>query len=305
MRSKVLLSTLIVTFFHAQGAPAEKLKIEKIKASALTQKIYDEVEEVTDAELRAKAGSQSKWSLSGHLGYSGPRIDRLHEEVRPNPDNQPQPKQTSVQGNLGVRYRFSSSTSVSADTGVRFFTPLEGARDGEMNDPGISLEKLYRLMGLQMRSRYSYSITTSEIYSSQGQVGTLNMAHDFKRRIGGDYSPFLFSVGSSFNWFLFDRAYEAGSDFKNVSNYLFSIYPGLQYNIRDNFNVGSSLSFSYSNVRRANNWWDWEKRLWSQRLSFGYGLTRNAYLAPYINFFPEEFTWDTTSVNMNIYLNLF
>ncbi len=283
----------------------EKTGESKVVLKALKQKEYKEVEEVTDAELRAKAGSQSKWSLSGYLGYSGPRIDRLHEEVRPNPDNQPQPADTSVQGSLGIRYRWSSSTSISADTGMRFFTPLAGARRGEVSDPGVSLERLYKLWGLQMRSRYSLSATTAAIYKEQGQVGTFNMAHDFKRRIGGSQSPVLFSVGSSFNWFFFERAYQAGQDIRGVSNYLFTVFPGLQYNIRDNLQIGTSIAAGYSNPRSEDNWWNWNQRMGSQRLTLGYGVTRDIFLAPYLNFFPEEFTWDTTSVNMNMYINLF
>lgn len=294
-----LLAFLLTETAFAENAGSES----RVLIKALKQKKYDEVKEVTDAELRAKAGSRSKWSISGYLGYSGPRVDRLHAEVRPNPDNQPQEPRTSVSGSLGVRYRWSASTSVSADTGLRFFTPLSGARDGEVSDPGVSLEKLYTLLGLQMRSRYSLSVTTSDYYSRQGQVGTLNMAHDFKRRIGGSESRFLWSVGSSFNWFLFERPVRNGD--AHVSNYLFSIYPGLQYNILDNLQLGTSLAFGYSNPRREPNWWNWEKRLWSQRLSLGYGLTRNAFLSPYLNFYPEEFTWDTTSFNMNVYLNIF
>lgn len=293
-----LLGGLFVQPVFAQN-PNQK---NSVLIEALKQKKYEEVKEVTDAELRAKAGSRSQWSLSGHLGYSGPRIDRLHEEVRPNPDNRPQPKETSVSGSLGGRYRLSSSTSISADTGLRFFTPLSGAKEGEFDDPSMSLEKLYKLWELQMRSRYTVSVTTSDIYASQGQVGGLNMSHDFKRRLS-QLSPVLFSVGSSFNWFLFDRPFR-NTDMR-VSNYLFSVYPGLQYNIQDNLHVGSSLAFGYSNLRGDENWWNWDKNLWSQRLSLGYGLTRNAFLSPYLNFFPEKFTWDTTSFNMNVYFNLF
>lgn len=273
--------------------------------TVIKQKEFKEVEDVTDAELRAKAGSRSKWSLSGYLGYSGPRIDRLSEELRPNPDNVPQPAETSVQGSLGIRYRWSPSASITADTGLRFFTPIEGAKEWEVNDPGVSLEKLYDLWGLQMRSRYSLSATTTAIYAAQGQVGTLNMAHDFKRRLGGEMSRTMLSVGSSFNWFLFDRGYNSETDFRNVSNYLFTIYPGLQYNLRENLNIGTSYAFGYSNVRSEDNPLNWQSRLGSQRLTLGYAVTRDVFVSPYLNFFPERFRWDTTSVNLNMYVNLF
>ncbi len=293
--------------FSAKATPSSGVNrvesTERLSIPALKQKKFDEVENVTDAELRAKAGSRSLWSLSGYMGYSGPRIDRLHQDVRPNPDRMPQEPRTSVNGSLGVRYRWSPQTSVSADTGLRFFTPLAGARDGELSDPGLSLERLYPLFKLQMRSRYSLSVTTSEYYADQGQLGTLNMAHDFKRKIGNLDSRWLFSVGSSFNWFLFERPVRDGD--ARVSNYLFTIYPGFQFNIWDNLNFGTSLAFGYSNLRREENWWNWEKRLWSQRFSLGYGLTRNIFFSPYLNFFPENFTWDTTSFNMNVYLNIF
>lgn len=301
----LMLSFLTLVFAGAidEARAEEVTSQEKLSIRALKQRKYEEVKEVTDAELRAKAGSRSKWSLSAYLGYSGPRVTDLHEEVVPNPDNLPQEKRTSVTGSLGMRYRWSPSTSMAFDTGLRFYTPMGGARDGELNDPSLNLEKLYPLWGLQMRSRYSASVTTSEYYSSQGQVGTLRMAHDFKRK-WSETSPFLWSVGSTFNWFLFDRAFQRG-DSRGVSNYYFSVFPGIQYNIKDNFNVGTSLAFAYSNLRTEANWWNWDRRLWSQRLSFGYGVTRNVYLAPYLNFYPERFTWDTTGLNMNLYLNLF
>jgi len=275
----------------------------RLSLKTLEQKKFDEVKEVTDAELRAKAGSRSKWSLSGALFYSGPRVNRLNEEVMPNPENTAMEMRTSVGGSLGARYRWSASTSMYVDTGLRFFTPLSGARDGELSDPGVSLEKLYPLWGIQMRSRYTGSVTTADYYRGKGQVGRLNMAHDFKRRIGGSLSPVLWSVGSSFNFFLYDRDF-AATDGK-VSNYHFSVYPGLQYNVMDSLNVGTSLAFAYSNLRREGNWTNWDRKYWSQRLSVGYALTRDAYLNPYLNFFPEHFSWNTTSVNMNLYLNLF
>lgn len=301
--SAKMISLLLPFLFFApvSWGQENRLLIDKLK-----QKKYEEVEEVTDAELRAKAGSQSKWSLSGAFSYSGPRVNRLDEEVQPNPENTAMEMRTSLGGSLAARYRLSPSTSISADTGLRLFTPLSGAKDGELSDPGLSLEKLYPLWGLQMRSRYTASVTTADYYLDRGQKGRLNMAHDFKRKIGGEESAWLFSVGSSFNLFLYDRDYISGrgGDGK-VSNYHLSIYPGFQYNIMDKLNVGTSLAFAYSNLRQEPNWWDWDRKLWSQRLSVGYAITRNVYVNPYLNFFPEKFSWNTTGVNMNLYVNLF
>ena len=282
----------------AAESSESRLVLEKLK-----QKKFEEVKEVTDAELRAMAGSQSKWSLSGGISYYGPSIDRLDSEIKPNPENTAMETRTSGSASLSARYRYSSKTSISIDSGVSFYTPLSGATDGEVDDPGITLSKLYSPFGLQMRSRYSASVTTNAYYRDRGQIGRLNMSHDFKKKLGGPESPLLWSVGSSFNYFAFERSFSRGDG--RVSNYLFSVYPGLQYDVTSDFNLGTSLAFGYSNLREEENWWNWDRRLWSQRLTIGYALTRNAYFKPYFNFFPERFTWDTTSVNLNLYLNLF
>lgn len=295
-----LLSVIFSVAWSVSSFAAEESS-SSAKLNPLKQKTFDEAKGVTDAELRAKAGSRSKWSLKGYLGYSGPRIDRLDVDKKPNPDNLPGDYRTSASGAVGARFRFSPSTSISADTGLRFYSPLEGARDLEASDPRISLEKLYPLFGLQMRSEYTAAYTTTERYLDNGQVGALSMGHDFKSRLG--FSDFLISVGSSFNWFVYDRAYQRGDS--KVSNYNFSVYPGIQYNIMDNFNVGTSVAFGYSNLRREPNWLNWDRRMASQRLTFGYGVTRDIFVNPYLNFYPQEFTWDTTSVNLNLYISLF
>ncbi|HAG90263.1 MAG TPA: hypothetical protein DCL41_00225 [Bdellovibrionales bacterium] len=305
-RRTSLTAFLALLFFGFLGPQPKAFSKEgaesRVLLKKLKQKSYEEVETVTDAELRAKSGSQSKWSLSGSLSYYGPSVDRLDSEIKPNPENTAMEVRTSVSGSVSARYRFSSSMSLSMYSGLSFYTPLSGAQDGEMNDPGLTLGHLHRFFGLQMSSRYSAALTTSNYYRNKGQLGRLNMSHDIKRKIGGSESQWLWSVGSSFNWYLFERAYNRDG---KVSNYHLSVYPGLQYNIQDGFFVGSSLAFAYSNLREEPNWWNWDRRLWSQRLTFGYAFTRDVFFSPYLNFYPEQFEWKTTSANLNLYLNLF
>ena len=200
-RRTSLTAFLALLFFGFLGPQPKAFSKEgaesRVLLKKLKQKSYEEVETVTDAELRAKSGSQSKWSLSGSLSYYGPSVDRLDSEIKPNPENTAMEVRTSVSGSVSARYRFSSSMSLSMYSGLSFYTPLSGAQDGEMNDPGLTLGHLHRFFGLQMSSRYSAALTTSNYYRNKGQLGRLNMSHDIKRKIGGSESQWLWSVGRS------------------------------------------------------------------------------------------------------------
>src|SRR5262245_10017142 len=87
------------------------------------QKTFEEDKRITDNELKAQAGSLSKYSMKFDLSYQGPPVNDLSDANMPNPDNRPRPNRTSLSGYTGMRYRMNSNTAMNMSTGMKWYAP--------------------------------------------------------------------------------------------------------------------------------------------------------------------------------------
>jgi hypothetical protein len=297
-----------VSVYGQETAPETKLKVE----DALKNRQFREDGRITDIELKAQAGSLSRYSLKFDLSYSGPPVDNLSDPQMPNPDNRPRPNRTSLGGFMGLRYRMTSNDTFNVSTGARWFTPyhqVAGERvqkrptdkDYEIANPQVSYDRTYVFAAMQMRSSVKGSVTTSDYYRDLGQTGSIGLSQGMKYTIGQS----RFIVGNVFDadYYFFDRDFRASD--RNVSNYSFTVIPSLEYKILDNLNLRSSVAWSFSQMRRADNDWDWESLQPSGRAGLGWAITRDIYFSPYLSFFTMRPAIRTTSASFSTVFSIF
>ena len=70
----------------AQEKAQSTLKTEAVHTDGRANKKFTEDTRITDIELKAQAGSLSRFSLKFDLSYSGPPVDDLSDPEMPNPD---------------------------------------------------------------------------------------------------------------------------------------------------------------------------------------------------------------------------
>lgn len=281
--------------------------LEKLK-----NKTFEDNKRISDLELKAQAGSLSRYSLKFDLVYSGPPVDNLSDPERPNPDNRPGDHRTSLAGFTGLRYRLSSESALSASTGFTWFAPYQattgeevakrpGAKDFEMSNARLAFDKTYSIYDLQMRSSLKGSWITQDFYTNAGQYGAVGATQAVKAVIG--QTRLTLGASLDFDYYLYEREYEKRD--RNVSNYYLSMIPSMEYKILDNLNFRTSLAYSFTNFRASKTNWLWNQQRPTQRLGLGWGITRDIYFNPYLNFFPDSPAIETTSASFTTVFSIF
>ncbi len=268
--------------------------------SILKNKKFEDSNTLTDAQLKADAGSLSKWSARASLSYLGPTFGDLSAAEQPNPDGSIGNYSQAVKGSVSARYRISPDSTVSAGTGVSLIRPFHGWERTDVNNPFVTYDFSNRFGRLQMRNSPGFTISTVPNYTAIGQVGGLSWDNSLVYAIGGG---FAISFESGFDYWVFHRGYKPGSTKKggdgNASQYSISWYPGLKYNVSDTFSITSSAGFSLQNPRSAFDATTLQNRTVTLRLGLGYALTRDIFFAPYVQSYVTKLALDTTTINVS------
>lgn len=264
-------------------------------ADLLKNKQFEENEKITDAKLRADSGSLSKYSLSFSLAYYGPTVGDLSAKDQPNPDGTVSSNETALSGSFGGRYRINKAETVRIGSGLKVIHPFHGAERTDLNNPYISYSLTSKVGDIQMRNSVSAAAITVPNYTKIGEYGSLDYDNSLVYDLGN--SGFALGFDSSFSFYLYNRPYEK-TDGK-ASTYNLSFYPSVKYNISDKLNVNTSLSVGYWNARSIESRWNLRNRTISQRLGAGYAYSRDIYISPYLNFYPDKFTDKSTTVNIS------
>ena len=261
----------------------------------LKNKKFEENDKITDAKLRADGGSLSKYSLSFSLSYYGPTLGDLSEKDQPNPDGSVGSYETALGGSLGARYRMSSSETIKVGTGLKVIHPLHGAERTDVNNPYISYGVSSKMDKVQMRNSFGGSVITIPNYTKIGEYASLDYDNSLVYDLG--ISGFAVGLDSSFSMYLYNREYRK-TDGKS-STYNLSFYPNIKYNFTDKLSVNTSVSMSYWNPRANESRWNLQNRSVSQRLGMGYAYTRDIYISPYLNFYPDKLSPQSTTINVS------
>lgn len=292
-------------------APKEGESRAKI-GEVLGNKKFRPDDRITDLELKAQAGSLSRYSLKFDLSYSGPPVDNLSDPQMPNPDNRPRPNRTSLGGFMGLRYRMTSSDAMNLSTGLRWFAPYHqiagekvrksrGEKDYEIANPALSYDKTWSVLATQMRSSVKASYTTSDFYQERGQVASAGLSQSIKWIVL--QSRWTLGALFDYDYYHFDRKYRSGDG--RMSNYNVQFIPSLEFRILDNLNFRTSAAYLFSNLRMSDNWWGWDQSMISARAGFGWSISRDIYFSPYLQFFTDNPAIKTTSLSFSTVFSIF
>lgn len=275
------------------------LNIETIKSDKAVPQ-FEENEEITDAKLRADAGSLNKYSLRSSFVFLGPPLDDLSSSQQPNPDRLVGVFDTSLSGSLSLQYRLSKRTSFVVGSGVSAITPLHGIKRYDIRNPFFSYDFSQRISGYQLRNSVGFQVTTVPIFVKTGQAGGLNWNGSLVKDLG--QSRFAFQLDASANYFIFNRDYRPED--KRISRYIFSAFPQIKYNFTDRTNINTSIAYSFNNFRSNEDTFALTQRLITQRLTLGHAFTRDIFVAPYISFFPSDPQLSLATLNLSTSINL-
>lgn len=270
----------------------------------LENKKFEEDTRITDAKLKADSGSLSKFSAKFSLSYYGPTVDDFSKKEQPNPDNGIGVYQTSLGGSIGLRYRLTSDSSLSAGTGLKALTPLHSVQRVDLNNPYLSYDRVGRYGNLQVRQSPGISIATVPNYRDVGEVGGVN--YDVSTVYGIGTSRWSVSFDSQVQYWHYERPYIACSSPKqksgcdrNASQFDLGFFPGVKYRVSDALSLVTSSSVGFWNPRRDSNERVLMNKTVTQRLGLGWAVTRDIYVNPYLNVIPTRMAWDTTTFNIS------
>lgn len=285
-------SVSAVSTLTEASANSSSVKVPEL----LQNKKFQENLNITDAKMKADSGSLSKYSLAFTLSYYGPTVGDLGAADQPNPDGSTGTYETSLGGSLGARYRLDSRSTLSAGSGLKAIHPFHGMERFDLNNPYINYSLSDRFGAIQMRNTFGASFITVPNYTKLGETAGLNYDTSMIYNLGT--TPLAVGLDSSISYYFFNRGFQP-KDNKTTSLYTVSFYPNFKYNFTDKFSMNTSVNLSFYNPRNRYNQSVLLNKTVSQRLGVGYAYTRDIYFAPYLNFFPDNFSDDGTTFNVS------
>ncbi len=272
----------------------------KMKTTGGLNKQFTDTSEITDARIRADAGSMSRYSAKLSLSFYGPPAGDLSSDRQPNPDGTIGNYNTALGGSVGLRYRIDPTRTISFGTGVNVLTPFQQINRVDVRTPYVSFDKTYRIGEWQMRHSPGMSIVTTPEYLQVGEVGALSYDASVYRGIG--HSRFSAGLDTSLGYFLYKREY-VNKD-RTAAQYNWGFFPTLKFRANDKVGVYTSVALNYYNPRKLHDQSVWEYRTVSERLGFEYSFNRDIYIAPYLNFFPQSLSINSTTINLNTVISI-
>lgn len=299
-----------VCVFAVSAFADEASKSSTSLGNVIQNKKFTEDKRITDIEMKAQAGSLSRYSMKFDLSYFGPPVGNLSDSSVPNPDNRPIDDRTNLTGYVGLRYRISPNAAVNASTGLKWFTPVQavsgkevekapGAKDFDMTNPRVSYDRTYPAGPFQLRSSLSASVITAKYYLDRGQYGSMGFSQGAKYNIG----RWILGMSGDIDFYGFNRDYVRKDG--RVSNYYMTWIPSVEYKITDSLNFKTSVGYSLSSMRMHRNWMLWEPIQPTARTGFGWAITREIYFNPYLNYFWERPSLATTSLSFSTVFSIF
>jgi hypothetical protein len=262
---------------------------------ALKNKTFEDTHEITDAKMRADAGSLSKYSLKTDLTYLGAALADPTAKNQPNPDNMARPTATTLGGSISARIRTTPETAVSLGAGLSALNPFHGNGRWDLKNPALGFDSAHRDGEYQVRLAPSLAVETVPEFLDRGSVGGFGFVASLVRDIGT--SGFAGGIDGIFFYRVFNRDFQEQDG--RIGRDVFIISPTLKYNFSDRMNIATSLQKAMWNPRSSRNEWAlWPQSL-NQRLSLGYAFTKDVYFSPFINFYPEKLAMDTTTLSFS------
>lgn len=328
--TKMLLSAIVLSLSftaYAQEQTASqttegetKMKIEDA-ANKKNTVDGDIDQEITNARMRAESGSKSKFSLSTSVAYTGGAVSRPFGAERPNlagtPDTQ---VNTSIDGTMSARYRWTKSDSLSLGVGFGLMTPFQGDINSESNqlniyDPTVGYSRVGKVGVFQSIASVSVSGGTSQESQNIAKLGTAGASYNllystsFGLTVGssvaGSYTAYSNDPGDLNSKAPGTRrpGYYGGD---SRTGWTVAVYPYAEYAFNDW--ISARTVFGYFNWRHLygdDNQYRLLQTFVYQSVGVGLSVTRDVYLYPNIQFVPDNIRSDFTNVALSATINMF
>ncbi|MNL43829.1 hypothetical protein D3C87_1663610 [compost metagenome] len=145
-----------------------------------------------------------------------------------------------------------------------------------------------------MRNVVGAAYTTIPDFKKTGQIGAVKYDNNLVYNIGA--SGFAIGLDSSIDAYVFDRDYNSKDPY-GTSRYSLGFFPQVKYNFSDKLNLTTSLAMSFWNSRAEDNMTDLITKRLSARTGLGWAIARDIYFSPFLNYYPQNFDWKTTTVS--------
>lgn len=318
------LATLaIASAFAAEGETTETTNQSSAKVDDLKQadqKVKDNDDEITNPRLRATLGSKSKWSFRSSLNYSGGPAVKPFGAVRPNiiNPNAQLGSVSSIDGQVGLNYRATKTSSINAGVTVNFINPLGGSvTETRINDPrpGRGASELdryqvrspyigynlgYKVAGVQMATELSYSHATDNDSRGLGTFGSSSLSQTIILNPGDSkFSGGLYLSGSAG---FFDRAKASNYQNQGRTEYFIGATPFAEYQFNDKF--GLRTVFNWANFVKLDTTSQFVHLAKQQSAGLAISFSRDLYIYPNFQFIPDDIRIDRSNVGVSTIINL-
>ncbi|MGZ3772257.1 MAG: hypothetical protein ACXVCY_00185 [Pseudobdellovibrionaceae bacterium] len=262
---------------------------------------FKDESDVTSPRLKAEAGSLSQYSIKTSLIYLGPGISDWSGRDRPNPDHQVGAFATSLGGAISGRYRLTGHSALSFGTGINALHPMNGFDRLDTRTPFLGYDFTKRLSDFQTRLSLESFKTTIPENLDVAQTGGFTFGSSFVYDVG--YSKISLGLDTKLTYYVYGRDYIPPKDKKhpndgNAVTYSLGVTPSFTYNFSDKLNMSTSFPLSYQNLRRAKDSTILKTMQLIQNIGLTYSFSRDVIISPFINFYPNNFVAETTTLNV-------
>ena len=290
--TKLLLSIILATSLSPAANAQESSRLSQSKL--IGNKQFPDDPNLTDTKLRAEAGSVSRYSAKLNLSYSGPPIDDLSAKDQPNPDGTVGTYTTAITGTVGARYRLNSTSAVGVLGGIRMVHPFHGLDRTDLSNPGVSYDVSSKFGALQMKNTVAFAYRTVQEFTNIGQTSMLSYGLASALPLGN--SRFSLGLEGITGFFVYSRDYQKKDG--KAPLYSLLINPSVKYQFTDALSLETTVNVAYWSPRVTKDPTVLMNRSPSQRLGIGYALKKDIYFNPYLNFYANNLSLDTTTVNL-------
>lgn len=281
----------------------------------------DQSEEITNARLRAEAGSKSKWSVKANLSYSGGSVEKPLEKIRPNyRSGTTQDIATALGGTMALAYRATDKLTVRGGTGLSMRTPFHN-KDKEIaqnhyensDRKVIDVSTPYAELSSAFRKGNFTLMPSATLSYFSKQIDRETFKKDFD--LSADITGLVEFEGSGWqpgitagvnNTFYQDAKADSdviGNDDAR-DDYTVGLYPFVEYAFNDKYSFRTLLGFTFTHVRSENADTFIKDKVY-QSMGVGIAMTKEVYIYPNVQFLPDDIRADKTNVGISTTFSVF
>ena len=259
--------------------------------------------EITNARMRAESGSKSPFSFSTSFGYSGGSIVEPFDTDRPNIYGNPEEQtETSLDGSISARYRYTKNDSLSLGAGFSLLDPWDHSVV-DISNPYLGYSRVYKIGAFQTITSVDYTLGTSDYFEAYDISQVLDVSQYMMANIKGTGVTLGFSV--AFGQYFYGSDQEDGIAPKSAqTNYTLGFYPQLEYVINDRYSLRTVFGYFNFKNYREDKAFKLTRAYEYQSIGVGISISRDVYIYPNIQFLADDLNEDKTNVGISATINL-